>query len=146
MKYPKISLLLFFLCFTFSCLEREVYIKFPYHPYLSKYRCQFSILSNVNSINSVSIVLNDSNILDLDEQEIEAKGIVVDKNSEYQFSKIPKKLELFNEIIPCKKQIIRLRYQFADQEKNLDLVFKGNSKQKFIINEGKNGELFYVSR
>lgn len=144
MFFKKGIISLFFL--TISCLERKVSVISVYHPYVALKRCELIILSNTDRIKSFSIPIMNSNVLDISEDDLPLRNITVEKDSEYKFHKYPQKSENFKELLPCREQIIRIRYQIGFDEKILDIKFSGLNRQKFIINEGENGELSYIAK
>ncbi|TGM52036.1 hypothetical protein EHQ91_16615 [Leptospira biflexa] len=119
-----------------------VMVNSAYHPYLSKSLCIVSLKGKTNRITSVSIVLDEDNILELNRDQIKEKDIYFEKNSEYFFSMESTREKNFQDRIPCRKQVIRIRYRLLDQEKVLDLQFNGQKNQSFVIKENKDGVLY----
>ncbi|TGM45993.1 hypothetical protein [Leptospira vanthielii] len=125
-----------------GCMPNVVMVNSAYHPYLAKSLCGFSIRGKVGGIVSVSIVLDEDNNLELNRDQIKERDIYFDHNSEYFFSMQSMREKNFQDRIPCRKQIIRIRYRLLDQEKVLDLQFNGQKNQNFVIKEKKDGVLY----
>lgn len=128
-----------FLC---GCMQDVAMLNGAYHPYLSKSLCVFSLKGKVSRLTSVSIILDENNILDLNRDQIKERDIYFDQNSEYFFAMESMREKKFQDRIPCRKQVIRARYRQLDQELVLDLKFNGQKNQSFVIRENKDGFLY----
>lgn len=135
-KYLLISLLFF----TNVCASNQ-FIPVVYHPYLSNKLCDLSIRGDLGIIHSVSIPLNYSNIFDIEGENIDLSYVLLDSDSEYYFPKIDPKVSSFEESIPCRKQLIRIRYNVNSELRILDLFFETKKKQSFNLKLSKSGEL-----
>lgn len=132
--------------FLTGCIHREVLVSASYHPYLIKNLCHISIGGELDRIKSISLVLNEENILNSKDEKSKNLEIVYDQGSEYFFPFESGTGVVFKEKIPCEKQTIRLRFHSPDDHESLDLLFKGAKQQDFIIKKEKSGFLSYEKK
>ncbi|TGK50045.1 hypothetical protein EHQ16_12630 [Leptospira kanakyensis] len=135
-------LFLLLLLLLASCYPSVVKVHSVYHPYLIKNLCNVSILGKFDRVRSISIFLEEDNILDLNAEEVREKEIFLDQGSEYFFPVESFRDSVFKQKIPCKKQTIRVRYVISDGTQILDIKTKGLKIQNFVIKDSKEG-LFY---
>lgn len=135
------NLILVTVLFLIGCIHREVTIQSTYHPYFIKNLCNISIGGELDRIKSISLLLDEENILNSKEDKIKNVEIVYDQGSEYFFPFEPGPGVVFKEKIPCKKQTIRLRFLPPYELQSLDLSFKGEKQQDYVIKKGKIGFL-----
>jgi hypothetical protein len=133
----------FFSIILLGCISNEVRYNSAYHPYLFKSLCVFTITGEINRLIAVSIVLDEKNMTELNPEEIKARDVSFHQNGEYFIPTESVKENKITDRIPCKKQIIRLRYQLKGIEQILDLDFLGKNNQQYVLKEKKDGSLFY---
>lgn len=118
-------------------------IQLTYHPYLAKKLCPLAISGALENITSISIVLDRTNVFDVEEKLLDELSVHTDPDSEYR---LPFRIDLkdvFSHKIPCRNQTIRIRYRKDEMEKAYSFFFTKDKKQKFIIKrKSKSGELY----
>ncbi|TGM62544.1 hypothetical protein EHQ94_03820 [Leptospira meyeri] len=123
--------------------DTTITTKYSYHPYLTNRLCPLVISGSLDEIESISILLDQTNVFDVDPEVVEELGIHTDPNAEY---KLPLKINpknVFFHKIPCRNQTIRIRYLLNGIEKSLDFHFEKDQKKKFVIKkDSKLGELY----
>lgn len=104
------------------CGTEVVIVKKPYHPYYANQLCPIEIIGDLKSVISISILLDSSNVSDL-ENDSELKPFVLVKPGAEHYLPFHANNEKFQDKIPCRNQTIRIRYLIEEESKYLDIEF-----------------------
>ncbi|MGE8719710.1 hypothetical protein ACO2KH_00095 [Leptospira terpstrae] len=123
--------------------DSTITTQYAYHPYLASRLCPLVISGELENIESISILLDQNNVFDVDKEVVDELGIHTDPDSEYRLPLKINPKKGFSHKIPCRNQIVRMRYYLNYIEKYLDIHFEKDQKKKFVIKKDpKLGELY----
>lgn len=140
-KHAKYFLILLFVLMN-ACSSSQS-IPVVYHPYLSKKLCEFTITGKLDSIQSLSFPLDDSNVFDRDSEDLDLNLVELSNDLEFYYPPINQSKSSYQNLIPCKTRYLRIRYISNSGLKILDLKLSNIKKQTFVLLEFKKGELQY---
>ncbi|MCZ8341892.1 MAG: hypothetical protein O9301_02575 [Leptospira sp.] len=128
-----------------ACAKETKIVQIPYHPYFANKLCPLEISGDLNYINSISILLEPSNVMDY-EGKTEIKEFVLVKPGTEYFLDFEKQSKNFRDKIPCRNQTIRLQYSINDTQKKLDVQFDASKPRKILVFKSKNGNEMYEKK
>lgn len=129
----------------FGCGADKRIIYVAYHPYIAKKLCKFYVSGDLTSVQSIKILLDKSNIIDYDDNIHLQDKIIVNPNEEFPLPYEPGKKE-FQYNIPCRIQIIRIRYEINREQKFLDIKYDSSVANKIRISRSKFENVLYEKK